>query len=287
MYKIEKYKGFKRFNEQYGEIYRFLLENADEGCNEHFHWGRFEWMIGHSMLDVDNLDKIDMFKDENNQIVGLITYDTVYQDRVYILHSIDDEELLRNMVDYAANQEEGTVEIKVNSKDEALCRILREKKYVKGDICDNVLEINLSEDLTYDLPEGYDISPYDFKIDDWKYAVVIHRGFNHEGLPEKVEDDNEEEPAPNYNANLKVFVLDKDQYCAHCGVWYTKGKTAYIEPVVTIPECRKLGLGRAVIYEAISRAKKMGAERAVVLSSQEFYYSIGFKESSEFSDWIK
>lgn len=55
-----------------------------------------------------------------------------------------------------------------------------------------------------------------------------------------------------------------------------------------IPEGYKvggMGLGRAVIYEAISRAKRLGAKRAVVLSQQEFYHRIGLEYSSEFCTW--
>ena len=45
MYAIENYKGTTPFNEQYDEIYEFLLGDSDRGLNEHFHWGRFEWMM--------------------------------------------------------------------------------------------------------------------------------------------------------------------------------------------------------------------------------------------------
>lgn len=50
MYTIETYKDKKRFNEQYEQIYQFLLKAADKGYNEHFHWARFEWMMNHSFF---------------------------------------------------------------------------------------------------------------------------------------------------------------------------------------------------------------------------------------------
>ncbi len=37
MYAIENYKGTTPFNEQYDEIYEFLLGDSDRGLNEHFH----------------------------------------------------------------------------------------------------------------------------------------------------------------------------------------------------------------------------------------------------------
>lgn len=122
--------------------------------------------------------------------------------------------------------------------------------------------------------------------DAWKYQLMLHKGFNNEGIPEKWEE-TLYQPTPNTNPSLKVFALKGTEYCAHCGVWYTKGRTAYIEPVATIPECRNLGLARAVVYEALKRAKELGAISAIVLSGQPFYFKLGFEVSSEFYRWEK
>ena len=97
-YKIERYKNCQRFNEQYDSIYQFLLEAEKLEYNEHFHWGRFEWMHAHSYLDEDKLTSIAMFKDENGTIVGLTTYDTGYDDRVYLIHTSSDKMLLEYFV---------------------------------------------------------------------------------------------------------------------------------------------------------------------------------------------
>lgn len=66
---------------------------------------------------------------------------------------------------------------------------------------------------------------------------------------------------------------------------YTTGDTAYVEPVATVPEHRKRGLAKTVVYEACSRAHALGAKRAIVLSDQAFYFRIGFTLSSEVYDW--
>ena len=134
---------------------------------------------------------------------------------------------------------------------------------------------------TYIISKEYSISPQEFDIDAWKYQLVIYRGFNHEGIPDKWEDDVLARGV-NVNMQLKTFAITNSEYCAHCGLWYTEGVSAYVEPVVTIPEHRKKGLAKAVIYEACKRAQNLGAKRATVLSDQEFYYKIGFKCSSEF-----
>jgi predicted N-acetyltransferase YhbS len=55
---------------------------------------------------------------------------------------------------------------------------------------------------------------------------------------------------------------------------------AYVEPVATDPDYRKMGLAKAAIYEAVLRAAKLGAKEAYVISSQQFYYNIGFRPNS-------
>ena len=113
-YRIEKYKNCERFNEQYQDIYKFLLKAEKLEYNEHFHWGRFEWMHIHSMLDKDKLTSITMFKNENDEIAGMITYDTCYSDRVYLIHTSSDKELLNKMIDTVLENEDSRVVINSN-----------------------------------------------------------------------------------------------------------------------------------------------------------------------------
>ena len=288
-YRIEKYKNCKRFNEQYQDIYKFLLEAEEIGYNEHFHWGRFEWMHLHAMLDEDKLTQIAMFKDENDKIVGMLTYDTFYDDRVYLLHTTSDKCLLNQMVDTVCENEVGKVVIKVNSKDTVLSKVLQERQFKKQGKDVSVLELDLSKELEYKIPNEYFISPQGFDIDNWQYQLVIHKGFDNEGIPDKWSDEifAHLAHAINKNSVIQTFAIEKDEYCSHCGLWYTTGYTSYVEPVVTIPQHRKRGLAKAIIYEACNRARSRGAKRAIVLSDQEFYYKIGFKCSSEVYCWEK
>ena len=285
-YRIERYKNCERFNEQYQSIYQFLLEAEKIEYNEHFHWGRFEWMHAHSYLDEDKLTSIVMFKDENDAIVGLITYDTCYDDRVYLIHISSDNVLLKNMIDTIQENEGSDVVIKANSKDAALCQILQERGFEKKYRSGCILSLDLSNSLEYNIPNAYMMSPQGFVADPWQYQLVIHKGFDNEGIPEKW--DNELlKRIPHVNEDLKTFAITQNEYCAHCGLWYSTGGTAYVEPVVTVSEHRKQGLAKAVIYESCSRAKALGAKRAVVVSDQEFYFRIGFTLSSEVYDWAR
>ena len=66
MYSIESYQIQERFNDRYKEIRKFLRANADVGFNEHFHWGRLDWMMAHPFLDVEMLSKIALFGDRKS-----------------------------------------------------------------------------------------------------------------------------------------------------------------------------------------------------------------------------
>ena len=72
---------------------------------------------------------------------------------------------------------------------------------------ESVLEFDLKKITGYEVPNGYTISPMDFDIDNWKYQLVIHKGFNNEGIPEKWNDDFLK-PSLNCNNKLKVFAIN-------------------------------------------------------------------------------
>ena len=283
-YRIERYKNCQRFNEQYESIYQFLLEAEKLEYNEHFHWGRFEWMHAHSYLDEDKLTSIAMFKDENGTIVGLTTYDTGYDDRVYLIHTSSDKMLLEYMVDTVLEAEGDGAVIKANSNDTVICQILQEKGFEKKHRCACILSLDLTNPLDYSMPDAYSMSPQGCVADPWQYQLVIHKGFGNEGIPERW-DDEFLKRIPHVNEDLKTFAIANNEYCAHCGLWYSTGNTAYVEPVATVPEHRKQGLAKVVVYEACTRANAFGAKRAIVISDQEFYFRIGFILSSEVYDW--
>ncbi len=283
-YITEPYMNCKRFNEQYQEIYRFLLKAGECAYNEHFPWGRFDWMQIHTMLEEEKLTKILLFRDVQGEIIGMATHDTFYDDRVYLLHTTSDKALLCQIVDAVLESEDGTVAIKANSKDAALIEVLREKQFEMTGRDNTLLELDLSHTLQYQLPDGYTINAESDAMDPWQYQLVIHKGFDNEGIPEPWD---EEVLTREVHSPIRTFAIHGAEYCAHCGLWYTEGKTAYVEPVATVPEHRKKGLAKAAIYEACNRARSMGAKRATVLSDQEFYYRIGFTLSSEVYRWEK
>ncbi len=62
---------------------------------------------------------------------------------------------------------------------------------------------------------------------------------------------------------------------------------AYVEPVATDPDYRRLGLGKAAVLEGIRRCGVSGAQVAYVGSDQEFYLALGFEVLYTSQCWVK
>ena len=71
MYSVENYS-ITRFNVQFKEIRNFHQKNADTGFHEHFHWGRLDWMMAHSYLDVERMPENALFRDKGGSLVGVV-----------------------------------------------------------------------------------------------------------------------------------------------------------------------------------------------------------------------
>ena len=90
-------------------------------------------------------------------------------------------------------------------------------------------------------------------------------------------------------ANLKIVVAAPDgNFAAFCGMFYQPThRYAYVEPVATDPDYRRLGLGKAAVLEGIRRCADLGATTAYVGSDLPFYLAIGFKVIYTSDCWVK
>ncbi len=147
--------------------------------------------------------------------------------------------------------------------------------------------------LQYSLPDGFIISDLEKSYSTEKYAKLFKQAYD-----ELVDNSGFFAPdtrglwlelnAPYVDKKLKIVVLAPNgDYAAFCGMWYDKRSSfALVEPVVTSPDYRKLGLGRAVVLEGVKRCGKLGAKEALVQASLQFYYSIGFRPYRTTTAWV-
>jgi len=113
-----------------------------------------------------------------------------------------------------------------------------------------------------------------------KLHRVLWRGFDHGDEPP---DDGFEErtfmqSAPNYRKDLNIVVVAPDSnFVSYCGMWYEPiNRIAYVEPVTTDPDYRRMGLGCTVVMEGIRRCGELGATVACVGATMIFIFQWDF-----------
>lgn len=94
---------------------------------------------------------------------------------------------------------------------------------------------------------------------------------------------------PKARRDLKIAVAAPNgDFASFCGMFYElTHRFAYVEPVVTDPRYRRLGLGKAAVLEGIRRCGNLGATVAYVGSDQGFYQAIGFQKVYNNECWVK
>ncbi|MFP4460926.1 MAG: GNAT family N-acetyltransferase [Thermotogota bacterium] len=149
--------------------------------------------------------------------------------------------------------------------------------------CMSVFDVT-ENSLDYTLPEGFTICSLEDENDLKKVSKVLWRGFDHEGEPDKeteLEDRKLMQSAPNFNKKLNIVTkAPNGDYASYAGIWYEPSRNiAYVEPVATDPDYRRMGLGKATVLESIKAVHSLyGAERAYVGTAMDFYLSFGFKK---------
>ena len=271
------------FTSDYERVRTFLCElNQDKLAYPGFTWGRWEWMTTHPALDRASLGKIGIWETDG-RIVGLATYESELGD-AYLFAAQGYDALLPEMLNYAKDALAGQdgVKVIIDNNDRAMQRAAIQAGFIATTGQEHTAMLDITNSLSYQLPDGFRIVSMADGWDYAKYQEIMWRGFNHEGPPPVNENETrihkEMLSSPTIIPELVLAVVAPDgRYVSHCGMWYAPGDDyALVEPVATDPEYRRMGLGKAVVFEAVRRCGSLGAKIALVGSSQQFYYSIGF-----------
>lgn len=141
------------------------------------------------------------------------------------------------------------------------------------------------------LPEGFSLHSLHDENDLHKINRVLWRGFNHEGDPPEDEIPGRAfgQQAPHFRKDLTIVaVAPTGQYVSYCGMFFEESnRVAYLEPLATDPDFRRMGLATAVIYESMRRVRDLGAELCWVGSGLEVYRAAGFEVQFTVYPWAK
>ena len=84
--------------------------------------------------------------------------------------------------------------------------------------------------------------------------------------------------APHFRKDLTIVaVAPNGDYAAYAGLWpVPDNNVAYLEPVATDPNYRRMGLGKAVVQESLRRVAAEYIRTVWVGSGLVFYQDMGF-----------
>lgn len=235
---------------------------------------------------------VGIWDDEQGNLAGIVNSEGEKGGEAFFqLSPVDfSDEFIKEMIEFAeknlAIQKEGHKEIyfRIDEGNRQFTAIFLAMGYTLQDWKEAESAMEITQKLEVRLPPGFTIAEA-HRLDNTQKGLAHVRAFsntgsdNPEGLTERIKGYEYMRKSPDYNPELDLSVLDEqNEVASFVTLWYDDlNQIGILEPVGTIPKYRKMGLGKAVIYEGINRIRAMGAKKVYVGSDQQFYHSIGFK----------
>jgi predicted N-acetyltransferase YhbS len=278
-----------------------FLRNVYEPTDRMLNWlqPRWEYMHAHPFIENVSLEEIAVYEDEG-EIIGLAHP----EDKPAFIHfqrKPGYDEVLPLMFDYADRHFGGpsimlqrdVIGLFVGDFDEVLAReaIANGYEMLPG-YAEGYSKLSLDIPIpAAPLPDGFRLQSLADENDQPKINRCLWRGFNHEGeIPrEELARPAVAQSAPNFRKDLTIVAVAPDgEYVSYAGIWLVADLGfAYVEPVATDPDYRRIGLGRAAVLESIRRVQAEGAEVTWVGSDQPFYKAMGFETKFQRNLWVK
>ncbi|MCP4424718.1 MAG: GNAT family N-acetyltransferase [Chloroflexi bacterium] len=266
----------------------------------HINWlqPRWEYMHYHpNIWDVD-LNVIGIWEAEG-KIVGVAHLEH-YMGSAYFEFDPAYDFLRREALAYAeenlraVTNDKKVLSAYINDQDTAFQAIAAEKGYQKQSRSGRMSRFVIPHPFpAITLPDGFQLRSLVENNDLYRLCRLLYRGFGHgEELPDDddVTDGNEfMQSAPNYQMDINIVIEAPDGgFAAYCGMWYEPvNRIAYVEPVATDPDYRRMGLASAAVLEGIRRCAARGATVAYVGSILPIYLSLGFAQMYNCSTWLR
>jgi len=281
------------FCADYYNLRNFLIElNAPR-----LHFGDWDWLFPGGWLDIGGMEKYGFWED-NGKIVAAATMNEYAPGGAFI-HTLPGYEYLKQeMLTYACDnfRKDGSLQVIITDCDRAFQQTAA-SRFIPTQDRESYAVYNIGDPhgIAYTLPDGFRVTSMADDYDIFLYRQVLWRGFDHEANgegPAVIPDEDlphwrASMKRPNVNLDLKIAVVAPNgDFVSYCGMWHDEASdSALVEPVATDPAYRMMGLGRAAVLEGVKRCGLLGAKRAYVGSSQQFYYNIGFHPHSTATWW--
>ena len=284
---------FKNYTKKdYNAVCDFLIElNRNDNSHINWNWARFEWMAEHPEFDKSATDSIGLWLD-NERIVGAAIYD-MYFGEAFCGAFPEYSDLYPEILDYAYRElkDENGLGVSICDDNTAQIKAAQALGFAKAEQAETVMSMELDSVLPVELPNGFRFASLDPSKEPYEFQWLLWQGFDH-GTDRSAFEQAEEiipQIRRHFQSSMSVATIDRNgEYAAYCCVWvHPKTDYAYVEPVCTVPSYRGKGVAKAVIYEALNRARLLGAKKAYVLSDMPFYEKLGFRKDRHFTFYWK
>lgn len=288
--------------DDYWRVDEFLIQHYQPG-NQDGNWlePAWEYMHYHPLLDSASLDKIGIWE-EAGRIVAVSHYEWRLGE-AFFQFAPDYRFLQGEMLEYAEqylhgqSSQDGRKELRVyaGDRDSDFQSLLQARGYKRRAEWNRPQARFVVPDPfpRIVLQEGFQLKSLADECDWAKVHRALWRGFNHEGGPPMTDEELESRrrmfDTPSARRDLKIVVeAPGGDFVSFCGMFYeATNKFAYVEPVATDPDYRRMGLGNAAVLEGIRRCAELGARVAYVGSDQAFYLAMGFEVTDVSECWVK
>jgi GNAT superfamily N-acetyltransferase len=203
----------------------------------------------------------------------------------------DHAHLAKFLFDWAESS--GMFEVEILEANEFLNDLIQSRGYIRSNDSMIVREKILADTPpeTVSLPPGYSIRLLDRS--EWtSYFEAIHAVFNMMDTPEAFAS-IQQAPSNVHGLHLNV-VNEQDQIAAFCSVWLDReNNIAEFEPVGTMPQFQKQGLGAALLAYACNRLREMDCPKVTVeswsesIGANKLYSVCGLVEQDRLYSWKK
>lgn len=178
--------------------------------------------------------------------------------------------------------------------------LLSERGYKKAEGVESVWRRSLDEPIP-DVPlaEGYTIRSLGDGLELLERCYASGLGFHGGDISIAVENRNDAswyrniQTAPLYRRDLDLVAVAPDgSIAAFCTIWFDDvTRSAYFEPVATVPAHQRRGLGKAVMIEGLRRLRRRGCLTASVGGSSPranaLYRSVMGLEHELYEPWVR
>ena len=275
-----------------------------------WHVCRLDYARWHTLINIAHLtlaDVVTLWEDDGELIAFVMPDGGRGEAHLCVDPTHRSRELETEMLDVAEAQlpemqDDGTRRLFVWSPATDLLRqgLLIKRGYVKDDWPEHQWHRDLGAPIPdAPLAPGYTIRSLGDGLELLERCYASGLGF-HEG-DIRVAVDNRDDPtwyrniqtAPLYRRDLDLVVVAPDgAIAAFCTIWFDDvTRSAYFEPVATVPAHQRRGLGRALLTEGLRRLQRMGAVVAGVggysAGANALYRSVMGDDHDLYEPWVK